>query len=145
MKPRFKQVLFVLSLALNAAFAVLLAASLALAGKRSSLSFDSLDTQSRPYLTSAAVVSVPADSGHTAFGCIEISMKKFDTAAITFPVMLNKKQANWRLNLLYDHSVVSTAPSGTGVTITARSQGDTTMQILTDEGIRDVVKVTVIE
>ena len=126
------------SLALNALFAALFA--LALAASPASISYQILDSDS---LAAAAVASVPP-SGSIAFNAVEIAMKKNDQATLQFSFVHEKKQANLLVSALYDPAVISVSPSGYGVVIAALAEGETLMQSVSSDGIRDIALIKVL-
>jgi hypothetical protein len=96
------------------------------------------------HITSALVVSVP-DDGAVVFNPAEIELRPGGRAALQLSAIAEGRQANWLLNVLYDHRVLAVEPTGYGIRITAVSAGRTTMQIVTAGGVRDVALVTVVE
>ncbi|GAB6390816.1 MAG: hypothetical protein MdMp014T_0189 [Treponematales bacterium] len=139
MKLHAKTVLLGVSLAVNAAFLALFA--LSLSGDSGSLSFERREDS----LTAAAVVSVPALEGKVVFGAVEITLKKGEEASVQFSGLLKGRQANWLLTPLYDHKVVKAEASSYGMTIKALEPGETLMQIIGEDGVRDVALVRVVE
>ena len=131
--------LFAASLFLNGIFISLLAMA--------SLSKNSLISVPLPeagYVTAAAAVSA-RPPGNVVFGMIEITMKPREKAFLQFSVVSSKKQAGLLINALYDPEVISVARSGSGMEITALRAGASLMQVLTNEGFKDVALVTVEE
>jgi hypothetical protein len=138
-RTKTKTVLLAVSCAANILFLLLLLPALFL--KTASVAF-----QKPPdgHMAGAAVVAAPA-GGAIVFNAVEISLKKGETAAYQFSVWSGGRQANWLVNPLYDHAVVSVAPDGYGISITALSAGETAVQTLAEDGIRDILLVRVAE
>jgi hypothetical protein len=141
LKPKkgLKTVLLAVSITANVLFSLLLLPALFL--KTSSVSFR---TPPDGHMAGAAVVTAP-QSGGIVFSPVEITLKKGETAAYQFSVYSGGRQANWLVNPLYDHAVVSAVPDGYGISITALSAGETAVQTLAEDGIRDVLLVKVTE
>ena len=137
MKNKIKSVSFIISLLLNGAFILLFVLA-----ARSDTSHISFFAPSDGYITAAALVSFPKD-GSASFELIELALKPRDKAYLQFSFSSDKKQGNLLLNALYDISIISVAQTGCGIEITALSQGETVMQALTNEGIKNVAIITV--
>jgi hypothetical protein len=97
------------------------------------------------HITAAAVATVPADGGQAVFNTAEITLRRGTAARFQFSVYARKKQANWLVETLYDHTVIAVRPDGYGLLISALAPGETVMQALTGEGIRDYIRVRVTE
>jgi hypothetical protein len=138
-----KRVILILSLLVNAAFTALFI--LAFTAGSSVLSFMNLDTSEDVFITSAVVVSFPARSGHVVFGPVDMTLARGERAALQFSAVVAKRQSNLLLNALYDHRVVELTETGFGVLLTAVSSGETVLQILTEDGFRDIAVITVTE
>ena len=126
------------SLALNALFAALFA--LALAASPASVSYQRLEGGR---LAAAAVASVPP-SGSIAFNAVEIAMKVHEQASLQFSLVCENKQSNLLISALYDPAVISVRPSGYGVVIAALAEGETLMQSIGNDGIRDIALIKVL-
>jgi hypothetical protein len=140
MRGKVKKIVFGISIVVNIIFIALF--SLALLAKTASLAYLNLDDRDSPYLTAAALISVPA-SGVVIFDAVSITMKPGGKAALQFSTVSRNKQANWLMNALYDHDVIAVEQSGYGVLITALRKGETVMQVLSEGGIRDIARITV--
>jgi hypothetical protein len=140
MKNRTKTALLSVSLAVNALFLALLIPAFFL--KTASLAFQAPDEGS---ITAAAIASVPADGGQIVFNPAEITLRRGSSAYYQFSLVAGGKQANWPAETLYDRDVISVKPDGYGLRIAALAPGETVMQTLTPEGIRDYVRVRVAE
>jgi hypothetical protein len=141
-KIRLPTVLFAVSIVLNVALLALFA--LALSSKTASLSYFNLDEQAHSCTTAAAVVSIPG-SAAVVFNPVEITLKKNDLAALQFSAVTRRVQSNWLITALYDHAVIAVSQTGYGILITALQEGETVMQTVTGEGVRDIARITVIE
>jgi hypothetical protein len=138
-RTKTKTVLLTVSIIANILFLLLLLPALFL--KTASVSFR------RPpdgHMAAAAVAIAPA-GGEIVFNAVEISLKKGETAVYQFSVWSGGRQANWLANPLYDRAVVSAVPDGYGISITALSAGETAVQTLAEDGIRDILLVRVTE
>jgi hypothetical protein len=134
-----KTVALIISIAANALFCLFLA--LAFTVKSASFSFYEPDAS---YLAAAAVAVLPV-SGTVVFNTVEITIKQGEQAALQFSVIANRKQANWLIHTLYDHDIIAVEPSGHGVMINALRPGETVMQTLSEDGFKDVARITVLE
>jgi hypothetical protein len=117
--------------------------ALALAQKTASVSFLDLDGPDRRYTAAALIVSIPEGSGSVNFGPAEVALHRGGAAAFQASVVAGRKQANWYVNALYDHAVIAVENTGYGIVIRALQEGETTLQTLTEEGIKDVLIVRV--
>jgi hypothetical protein len=108
-----------------------------------------LGSFSRRYLHSALILSVPADGADVNFGPVEFLLKKGTVAALQLSVIrdspLDRKpyQSNLALEPLYNPSVISVEPSGYGLFITGRQEGETTVQIFSGGSFRDLARIIV--
>jgi len=149
MKFNFKKLIFAVSIAFNAAVALLFAA---LSLGPMPLHF-TLFAFSQRYLHSALIVSVPwlGNGPDVAFGPVEVALKKGATASLQLsmirdsPGSKNARQSNLAVEPLYDPAVVSVEPSGYGIFIHALSPGETALQIFSGGGFRDLAVVRVYE
>jgi len=138
MKINFKTFIFSLSLLFNAVFVFLLA--LSSFSKNSRISCFYTDENS---ITAACVVNFPRD-GKVVFDNLELSLKPGQKAFLQFSVLSSdQKQSNFLVNALFDPSVVSVSPSGFGVEIFALAEGETLMQAVTNDGIKNIAAVRV--
>jgi hypothetical protein len=139
MKTKIQSGFFVFSLILNGVFIAVLV--MALFSKSSSLYYQ---TPRDDYITAAAVVSVPAD-GVAVFDLITMSLKPDEKAFLQFSFVSSRKQANLLINALYDPGVISISHAAYGVEITALSEGETLMQTLTNDGVKNVALIRVVK
>jgi len=93
-------------------------------------------------ITSAAIVSLPK-GGSAVYNCIEIELAPKEKVVLQFSIFSEKKQSNFILTPLYDPDIVFITNSGYGIEITARKEGYTLIQTLTNDGIRDIALITV--
>jgi hypothetical protein len=141
MKPKFNFVpcLFVFSLILNALFtSVFVMASFS---KSSSLYYQ---TPQDDYTAAAAVVSFPSGGG-AVFDLVTISLKPGEKVFLQFSFVSAKRQANLLVNALYDPGIISVSHTGYGMEITALSGGETLMQAVTNDGIKNVALIRVVK
>jgi hypothetical protein len=139
-RNKTKTVLLSVSLALNALFLAFLVPAFFM--KTASIAFEAPE---EGHVTAAAVATVPADGGSVLFSAAEITLKKGSSARYQFSLYSRGKQANWLADALYDHAVIGAKPDGYGLLISALAPGETVMQALTQEGIRDYIRVKVTE
>ena len=130
---------FVFSLILNGIFIVMLV--MASFSKSSSFYFQ---TPPDGHTTAAAVVSIPSD-GEAVFELITVSLKPGEKVFLQFSFVSSKKQMNLLINSLYDPSVISVFNAAYGIEITALSVGETLMQTLTNDGIKNVALIRVVQ
>jgi hypothetical protein len=98
------------------------------------------------YVTSAAVVSMPHDGrSETSFGVIELDLVAGSRAHLQYSVTRGREQSNWQLVYLYDPDVVSIEYTISGVLIHAKAEGESLLQIVTQDGIKTVALVRVSE
>jgi hypothetical protein len=140
MRNKAKTVLLTASLVLNALFLAFLLPALFV--KTASVAFDA---PGEGRITAAAVASVPKDGGSVTFNAAEITLRRGTSARYQFSILAGGKQANWPANALYDRGIVAVRPDGYGLLISALAPGETVLQTLTGEGIRDYIHVRVTE
>ena len=95
------------------------------------------------FFAAAAIASVSA-SGSIVFNAVEITMKARERAALQFSFAQEKRQTNLLVSALYDPEVISVRPTGYGIVIDAIAEGETLMQSVGSDGIRDVALVRVL-
>ena len=95
------------------------------------------------YITSALILSV-LPSNSVIFNPVEIKLEAGQRVTLQMSVASVRQQANWLLTPLFDHEVLSVQPSGFGIIITAITQGESALQILTENGIRTIAVVRVL-
>ena len=141
MNPFIKKALIVISVSFNVMF--LLFMLFAFNKKMSTFSFYDLDSESEPYTTASCIVSVPAQNADLVFGAPAFSLKPGETAAVQFSLFFQRRQMNFALEPLYDPEVVSLERTGYGILVKALSPGETVLQTMTGEGIKDIAVITV--
>jgi len=138
METKIKSGFFVLSLTLNGIFiATLIAASFS---KSSRFYYE---TPPDNFITAAAVVSLPSGD-EAVFELVTISLKPGEKAFLQFSFITRNKQGNLLINSLYDPAVISISNASYGVEITALSEGETLMQTITIDGIKNVALIRVV-
>lgn len=116
--------------------------------KTASLSFYDMNDGETRYVTAAAVVSFPAETGSSVvYGPLSLFLVKGESAALQFSAVSekNRAQANRLITPLYDRKIISIRETGFGFIITALSPGTAVIQTLAGEGIVDIAVVTVTE
>jgi hypothetical protein len=139
MQTKINSGFFVFSLILNGVFIAVLIT--ALFSKNSSLYYL---TPHDDYITAAAVVSLPS-GGEASFELITISLSPGEKASLQFSFVSSKKQANLLINALFDPAVISVSHAAYGIEITALSEGETLMQTVTNDGIKNVALIRVVK
>lgn len=137
-----KKVFVIISVCFNVLF--LLFTIFALTRKTATVAFYNMETKIAAYTTGACVVSIPSRGADLVLGTPEFSLQQGDEAALQFSLFLDRRQMNLALEPLYDHAVVSVEHTGYGLLIKARSQGETVLQTMTGNGIRDIAIIKVI-
>jgi hypothetical protein len=139
MQSKIKSGFFVFSLILNGLFiSVFVTASFS---KSSSLYYQ---TPQDDYTAAAAVVSFPSGA-EAVFELVTISLKPGEKVFLQFSFVSSQKQKNLLINSLYDPGVISVSHTGYGVEIAALSEGETLMQTVTNDGIKNVALIKVSE
>jgi len=140
MKSRFKSVLFGLSLVFNGIFtAALVTASFS---KSSTFYYQ---TPPDDYVAAAAVVSLPKDR-EAVFELVSMSLKQGESAFLQFSfIPARKQQGNLLINSIFDPGIVSISQTGYGIEIHALHEGETLMQTLTNDGVKNVALIRVAE
>ena len=137
-----KRVFFIVSVAFNFLFLLLL--WVGRGGNTHSL--DLLDADGllgAKSLTSVFAVAVPAQDPDVSFGPAELSLSLGSTASLQFSVIVERRQSNLAIEPLYDHSVLSVGQSGFGILVTGIAPGESTLQLFSPSGFRDIAHVTV--
>jgi hypothetical protein len=134
------RIIFALSLFFNVAAAVLFVFAASLKTKQ--IYYAEPDGAS--WLVAATVAGVP-EGGEIVFPAVEIKIKKGESAFLQFSAVARDRQADRLITALFDREIISVTENGNGVLITALRAGETVMQTLTGEGIRDVARLFVSE
>lgn len=140
MSSPVKTAIMISSLILNLAFIALVAA--AALNNTASVSFPDHGASGVPYTTGACLVSVP-EGANIVFPPVEITLRPGEQAALQFSAFLRGAQVNIAFEPLYDPLVLSVDPSPFGLTINARLPGETIVQAVSGQGIRDLARVVV--
>jgi hypothetical protein len=142
MQNKISKIFFALSVLLNALFFAFL--FFALGKNVASFAFYDAGKEGGDYTSAAAIVSVPR-SGSVIFGPLEITLAKGAQAAVQFSLIAEKNQMNIVNESLYDRKIIDVEKTGYGILIHGRSPGETVMQIISDDGIKDFAKIIVRE
>jgi len=138
MKFNVKSFIFVLSLIFNALFAALLILSSFSKNSRISCFYTDKNT-----VTAACIVNFPKGA-KAVFENLELSLKPGQKAFLQFSLISpDQKQADFLINALFDPDVVSVSHSGAGIEILALAEGETLMQTVTNDGVKNIALVTV--
>jgi len=138
MTSKFKSAFFVLSLFLNGIFISIFILSSFY--KSSSFYYHSPPDD---YVTACAVVSVPS-YGEATFELITVSLNLYDKAYLQFS-FISQKQRDLLINAIYDPNIISISHTEYGIEITAVSEGETLMQTVTNDGIKNVALIRVVK
>jgi len=140
MKFNFKSFIFALSLIINALFISLMILSSLSSSGNTRISCFSTGKNS---ITAACVVNFPKD-GKAVFDNLELSLKPGQMARLQYSVISSdQKQANFLINALFDPEVVAVSHNGAGIEILALSEGETLMQTVTNDGVKNIALVKV--
>jgi hypothetical protein len=141
MNDLVKKALIIISVCFNIIFLLFIIFSLT--RKSATISFLNLESDSDKYTTGVCIVSVPTQGADLVLGTPEFSLNVGEEAALQFSLFLERHQMNLALEQLYDHEIVSIDRSGYGLIITAIKPGETILQTMTGNGIRDIAIVSV--
>jgi len=134
----FKTVLFCFSLLFN--FVIIFLLILASFNKNASIMSFPVDDKS---VIAASVVNFPKE-GKANFEFLELTLKQGQKARMQYSIIeSNKKQANLLINALYDPSIIKVINTGLGIEILALSEGSTLMQMITNDGVKNIANITV--
>jgi len=93
-------------------------------------------------MTAAAIVSFP--SGRQAvFNQVDVFLRKGEKAFFQMVAISGKQQGSLIISPIYDPDIAAVAQTAFGLEITARNPGSTLLQALTNDGIKNVLLVTV--
>jgi hypothetical protein len=135
----FRPALTAVSLAFNGLVAAALVFAALAKFNTAVLSFPAVEDG---YLAAAAVITAP-DSSAPAFSPVEIAVKPAEKITLQYSVFTRGGQRDLLINALYDPQVVSVEHSASGILITARGEGETLLQYLANDGIRNLARITV--
>lgn len=97
---------------------------------------------SEKLFTSATLVSVPNNST-VIWNPLEVNLNVGENIYYQISSAFEREQSNYLLTPLYDHKIININPTGFGIQITALKPGDTVIQVLTNNGIKDLIYLTV--
>jgi hypothetical protein len=137
MRIKLKTIVFIVSLAFNGLVAAFMA--LTAASKSNTISFPAAEDG---YTAAAAVAVLPASSS-LIFNPVEITLNPAQKAFLQYSVIAARRQSNILVNALYDPLIISVEYTGSGIAVTALREGETLMQYISNDGIKDLVRVTV--
>jgi hypothetical protein len=95
-------------------------------------------------ITSAVVVRASAASS-IEYGTITIELHKNDTAYLQFSSLENNMQRDWRVMYLYDAANIQVTETGYGIQINALRSGETFLQALVGDDIKNVALIKITE
>ena len=131
----------IVSLTLNGLIIVTMVVTAASKPNAASLSFPAVDDG---YTAAAAVVVFPSSS-NWILNPVEITLKTAQTAYLQYSVVsARNKQTNLFVSALYDPQVIAVEyADDVGITITALREGDTLLQYIANDGIKDLARITI--
>jgi hypothetical protein len=144
MKAVLKIILVSVSVTVNILFALFIIFA-ALSDEGALLRVSDMDTALREYTSGACIVSVPGDGPAVIFGPVEFTLAPGERAALQFSALRKGTQLNVALEPLYDREIIAVEQSPFGIFVTAAGPGETILQTITADGIRDIARVTVTE
>jgi hypothetical protein len=141
MSSKLKTVVLTVSLACNGLAVAFLAVT---ALSNPDMSLFSFPAAGEGYAASAAIAVLPASCG-LVFNPLEIALRPSQEAFLQYSVLISRRQSNIFVNALYDPRIISVGHTGSGIAITALREGETLMQYISNDGIKDLCRVTVTE
>jgi hypothetical protein len=141
MNPFVKKSLIAVSVSFNVIFSLFI--FFAVTRKTSSLAFYSPGSGEGQYASASCIVSVPSLNADLLLGAPEFSLMPGETAFLQFSLFFRRRQIDLALEPLYDRAVVSVERTGYGIAINALSPGETVLQTITGEGIKNIAVVKV--
>jgi len=93
-------------------------------------------------MTAAAIVSFPS-GGLAAFNQVDVSLRKGEKAFFQMVIISDKQQGSLIISPIYDPDIAAVAQTAFGLEITARNPGSSHLQTLTNDGIKNVLLITV--
>jgi hypothetical protein len=142
MKQQNKSLILAASIGANVFFILSLAALCLLSSNSPSASL-LFPQMGDDWTTAANIVSFRRGQGAVNFSAAEINLQQGETAHCQFSTSSDGAQSNWLLNLLYDDTVVTVENTAYGVLIHAAGPGETMMQMLTRDGIKNIALVRI--
>ena len=135
---KLKSLLLAVSLSFNGLVIIAFAVTAASNSNTATLSFPAMDG----YSAAAAVAVIPASS-ELVFNPMEITLKPAQMTFLQYSVVVAHRQNNIIVSALYDPEIIAIEYTGAGIMITALREGETLMQYIARDGIKDLVKITV--
>jgi len=77
------------------------------------------------------------------FNPVEITLKPSQKTFLQYSVVTANRQTNLFVNALYDPQIIAIEYSGSGIAITALREGETLMQYIANDGIKNLALITV--
>jgi len=139
MQIKPKTLVLIVSLTLNALVIFALVAAAASKSSAASLSFP---VPQDGYAAAAAVVIYPA-SAALIFNPVEIALKPTQKAFLQYSVVSGGRQTNVFVSALYDPQIIAIEYDEPGISITALREGETIMQYIANDGIKNLAHITV--
>jgi len=136
---KLKTLALIVSLALNGLVILSLVVTASSKANTASLS---LPAVSDGYMAAATVAVLPAASP-LVFNPVEITLKPDQTACLQYSVLIAHKQSNIFVSALYDPQIIAIEYTDSGIIITALRDGETLMQYIANDGIKDLVRISV--
>jgi len=137
---KLKTMVLIVSLIVNGLVIASLIVTAASKAKTTSLSFPAVEDGH----TAAAAVIVSPASSNLVFNPVEITLKPAEKTFLQYTVITAvNRQINIFVNALYDPQIVAIEYSGSGITITALREGETLLQYIANDGIRNLIRITV--
>ena len=149
MKKLLKKIIVIISFVFNVLFILFSAFVLFNVGNSQSVSYFYIGGKSQHYIHNNFVVSVPFENSDVEYGPVYITLKKGDIAALQFATIINNQdtrhsqQSNLALEPMYDPNVVSIDTSGFGLLVKGIKEGETSLQVFSGGGFRDIAYVLV--
>jgi len=143
MQEKTKNIISVVSVIINIIFIILFILLFVFslgAKKDASVSFYNPDPEK--YFTSVSLFSV-SDNSSIIFNPVEVNLGLGDCMYYQLSSIVERKQFDYLITPLYDHNILNITPAGFGIQITAINTGDTVIQILASDGIKDLIFITV--
>jgi len=94
------------------------------------------------YIATAAVAVIPASS-ELVLNPVEIALKPAQKTFLQYSLVTGGRQTNIFVNALYDPQIIAIEYTGSGIAVTALREGETLMQYISNDGIKDLARITV--
>jgi len=139
MQIKPKTLLLIISLIFNG---LIIATVIITVVSKSNVASFSFPTAENGYTATAAIVVIPASS-ELVFNPVEIALKPSQKAFLQYSLVTGGRQTNLFVSALYDPQIIAIEYDGPGIAITALREGETIMQYIANEGIKDLAHITV--